>query len=437
MKVQLEAISPVKTRLVVEVPPEEIAREEGAALGELQRTAAVRGFRKGKTPLSVIRRLYGERVRADIVGRVVEKTYIQALRDHQVQVVSDAEIEIQSESAEAGLSYTAVVDVRPQVEPRDPRGLAFQKERVRVEEPEVEARLEAVRHQRATYAPAPADHPVAVGDMVTIDFEGAVGGVPFPGGKGTDRTLTIGSGMFIPGFEEGLLGASAGETRTVEVTFPEDYRATELAGKGAAFRIDVKEVKVRQLPEVDADFAHEVAGVDTVEALRERIRGALEAEQGQRAEQRFREAVIDVLLAQNPFEVPESMVRSQQAYGVERMRREIRQRGLDPEAMGLDRPEIQEGHWRAAERAVRWAFLMRALAESQGVEVTEADVEARLAAIAEADGRDLSAIRAFFAVDDRLESLKSSLLEQKVLDAVVAVSTVTEIDALPGGAADE
>lgn len=437
MNVTVEAISPVKTRLVVEVPAEEIAREEGTAFKELQRTASVRGFRKGKTPLPVIRKLYGDQVRSDIVGRVVEKTYLQALRENQVQVVSDAEIEIQSATPETGLAYTAVVDVRPKVVARHPAGLTFQKERVQVGEPDVDTRLEAVRHQRATFAPAADDHPAAAGDMVIIDFEGFVDGVAFEGGKGTDRTVTLGSGMFIPGFEEGLVGALAGEARKVEVNFPEEYRATELAGKAVVFEITVKEAKVRQLPDLDDDFARDVAGVETVAVLRERVRTSLEAERSNRAEQRFREAVIDVLLAQNPFEVPESMVKSQQAYGLERMRREVRQRGMDPEAMGFDRPEIQQGHWQAAERAVRWAFLMRALAEAQAVEVTDADVEARLQAIADADGRPLSAIRAFFAVDDRLESLKSSLLEQKVIDAVVAMSTVTEVDALPGEVGDE
>ncbi len=440
MKVQVESISPVKSKLAVEVPGEEVAREQEAAYRDLQRTVSVPGFRKGKAPRHVLQRLYGERVRSDVVGRVIEKAYYEALQSEQIVPVSDADIELQSVTDEGGVAFTAVVEIRPTVEPKGYSGLLLQKERVAVDAPEVEARLEALRSQRATFEPSADGHEVGQGDMVVIDYEGSVDGTPFAGGRGEDRTVIVGSGTLVPGFEEGILGMKAGEERTVTVQFPADYRAEELAGKEAAFRIALKDVKVRKLPELDDDFARDTAGAEGLDDLRAKVRASIEGEKASRVERQLRERTIDSVLDANPFEVPDSMVRSQQEFSLERLRRDLTQRGLDPEALGIERPDVQQFHRRAAERSVRWAFLLRALAAKEGVAVSDEDLDGRLRAIAEADGRPYEAIRAFFEQDDRMDALRSSMLESKVLERVLSTATVEEVE--PGtlegqGGADE
>lgn len=428
MKAQAESISPVKTRLAVEVSPEEVAQEEEAALRELRRTASVPGFRKGKAPVATLKRLYGGRVRSDVMTRLIEKSYYEALQQENIVPVSDADIQLAPDSDQGGIAYTAVVEVRPEVEPRGYQSLSLTKEKVAVSEVEVSARLEALRRERATYEPAPEDHAAEEGDLAVIDYEGFLGDTPFEGGKGEDRSIVLGSGMLVPGFEEGLKGVRAGDEPTVEVTFPDDYRAEELAGKEVRFQVRVKELKVRCLPELDAELAREAAGVESVEELTEKVRDAIEAEKRDGAERRFREQIIDALLEANPFEVPESMVHRQQAHSLERLHQDLAQRGLNPEALGLDRDQLQESHHRAAERAVRWAFLLRAIADAEGVEATDADVEERIRAIAEADGRPESLIRSFFDEDDRRDGLRSSILERKVLDRVAESATVTEVE---------
>jgi len=437
VKAQVESISPVKRKLTVQVPPEDVAREEDAAFKDLRRTVSVPGFRKGKVPLPVLKRMYGDRVRSDVVGRVIEKSYYDVLRQEDIVPVSDADIQLQEASAEAGVAFTAVVEIRPTVEPRGYQGLTLQKERVSVEETEVEARLDGLRSQRATYEPAEEGRAVESGDMVVMDYQGTLDGEPFEGGDGENRTVIVGSGSLIPGFEEGLQGAIAGEERTLDLTFPEDYRAEDVAGKAAQFRVTVKEVKVRRLPEVDDEFAKEVAGVETVEQLRARIREVAEGEKRNNVERAFRDRVIDTLLAANPFEVPEALVRNQQTFSLDRLRTDLAQRGLDPQALGIDRPEVQEVHRRSAERSVRWAFLLRAIAEKEELTVGDGDVDARIRAIAEADGRPHSVVRSFFEEDDRLESLRSHLLDTKVIEHVVASASVEEVDALPGQEASD
>ncbi len=435
MKAQVESISPVKTRLSIEVPAEEIAREEDAAYRDLRRTATIAGFRKGKAPLSMVKKLYGDRVRSDVWSRVIQKTYQQALRDEDIVPVADAEIQLQSASEDDGLSYTAVVEVRPTVEPRGYEGLALQKERAEVLDEEVEQHLERLRGEHATFEPAPDDHEVASGDMVVVDYEGSIDGEPFDGGSGQDRPIMIGAGMFVPGFEEGLLGARVGEERTVEVTFPDEYRSEELAGKAAKFAVTVKEVKLRKLPDLDDEFAKEVAEAEGVEELRQRTREALLAEKQRRADSAFRERVIDALLDANPFEVPPSLVQRQQAHSLERIRQDLARRGMDLEDIGLDPNAFMERQAAAAERAVRWAFLVQALAETLDVEIADADVDERIREIASADGRPESLVRAFFEQNDQLDRLRDSLLERRVIDRVVEAATVEEV--APGGLDDQ
>jgi trigger factor len=437
MKAQVETISPVKTKLTVEIPPEEVVNEEQEAFRDLRRTASLPGFRKGKAPLAALKRRFGGKVRADVMSRLIQKTYIQALQENEVFPVNDADIQLQSGADDETIAYTAVVEVRPTVEATAYSGLTLNKPRVEVEELAVEGRLEQLRSERASFDPAGDDREAADGDMVVIDYEGFVDGEAFEGGKGEERPLMLGSGTFIPGFEEALLGAKAGEDHTVEVSFPADYRAEQLAGKAASFKVRVKEVKTRSLPELDDEFAREAGPVESLEALRTQIRDRLRQEKEGEAERTFRQNTIDALLAAHPFEVPESMVADQQAHSTERLRNDMTSRGIDPAMLGLDKPEFQAMQRKGAERAVRWAFLLQAIADVEKLEATDADVDERIETIAREDGRPVSVIRGFFEQGNQLDALRNSLLERKVLDRVAELGSVEEIDAADGQEGEE
>ena len=437
MKAQVETISPVKTKLTVEIPQEEVVSEEQAAYQELQRTTSLPGFRKGKAPLSALKRAHGGRVRPDVIGRLIQKTYIAALRENDVSPVNDADIQLQSAGDDDTITYTAVVEVRPTVEANGYQGLTLKKPRVEVEELAVDGRLEQLRSERASFDPARDDYVAADGDMVVIDYEGFVDGEAFDGGKGEDRPLVLGSGTFIPGFEEGLLGAKAGEDHTVEVAFPEDYRAEALAGKDATFKIQVKEIKTRTLPDLDDEFAGEAGQAEGLEALRDQIRDGLLKEKENEAERLFRQSTIDALLAAHPFEVPDSMVADQQTHSTERLRNDLMGRGMDPAMLGMDKPEFQAMQRKGAERAVRWAFLMQAIADAEQIEVTDADVDERIETIAGEDGRPVSVIRGFFDQGNQLDALRNSMLERKILDRVAELGSVVEIDAADEHEGDE
>lgn len=429
MKVQVEPITAVKVKLTVEVGAEQLAREEADALEKVRRSAELPGFRRGKAPLAAVKRAYGDRIRADVIGEAIRDSYSEALRQEDIHPVTDADIEIESTAPDGSLTYVAVVETRPKVDPTGYTGLTLKKEELRLDETAVEARLEAIRQQHASYVPAPEGVAARDGDIVVIDFVGRIDGEVFEGGSAQGHSLILGSGRMIPGFEEGLLGAATGEERVVDVTFPADYRAAELAGKPAKFTVTVKEVKTRNVPALDDELAKEIMEDGTLDALRERVRTALKEEERVRIEREFKRKLVNLLLAANPFEVPESIVSRQQAHSEERMREELSMRGIDPSAAGLDKPAFLDESRRAAERSVRWAFLLDALSEKLGVEATDEDVDARIREIAEADGRPYTAIRAFFDKEGHLDSLKDSVREKKTMDAVLASATVEETSA--------
>lgn len=426
MNAQVESISPVKVKLSVELSAQEVGDEEARAYRELQKRAVLPGFRKGKAPLPALKRIYEGQVKGDAISHLVGKSYGEALKNNDVVPVDEPDISLQPASEPGGVAFTAVVEVRPRVEPRGYTGLSLKKEVVDVSETEVAARLETVRREHGSLEPAPEGHRAEEGDLVVMDFEGSIDGVLFEGGKGEGRSIVLGSGMLLPGFEEGLKGSAEGDEVSVEVDFPEDYRSKDVAGKHAVFQVKVNELKVRRFPELDDDFARDTMKTETLDELREKLRSHLRAEKTARVDEEFRERVVDALLEANPFEVPESLVRRQQTRALDGLREDLTRRGLDMDAMGLNKRELQENYRKGAERAVRWAFLLGALTRAEGVEVTDADVDERVRTIAEADGRSYAVIRSFFSEGDRLESLKSSLLEQKMIAWVVAASTVSE-----------
>ncbi|GAB6062812.1 trigger factor [Deferrisoma palaeochoriense] len=428
MKTEVESISPVKKKLSVEIPAERVAQEEEAALRDLRRSVTLPGFRKGKAPLSLIRRHYGDRVRADVLGRLIEESYREAVLSENLVPVSDADIQIQSMPEEGALAYTAVIEVRPEVEARTYTGLTLKKERVEVDEAEVDEQLERLRQSRATFEPAPEGHEAAEGDMVVMDFTGTVDGEPLEGGSGEDRSVILGTGTLVEGFEEQLKGAKAGEERTVEITFPDDYPNEAIAGKTAQFQVTVKEVKVRTVPELDDEFAKDVAEVEGLEELRDTIRDQIRAEKEKAAENRFRDRLIDALLDANPFEVPPSQVQEQLEFSMARIKEDLARRGLDLAQIGIDEGQFRENQRAAAERTVRWAYLVGAIARAEGIEITDADVDARIEEIAQADGRPVSLVKSFFEQGGRLEGLRNYLLEQRVIERVVEGCTVEEVD---------
>lgn len=427
MKAEVAPVSSVKLKITIEVEPEEFKKEELAAIRQVNRTVAIPGFRKGKAPEATIRKLFGDRVRSDALSAVVESSYTKALHDTDIWPVSEPEIKVEKFEESGAVTYEALVEVRPKVEAAGYKGIAIKRPKIEIPDAVVEGRIEALRNQCATFEPAGDDYKAAMGDMAVIDFTGKLDGEPFEGGAAKAHTLMIGAGRMIPGFEEGVIGAGAGDEITVPVTFPAEYHAPHLAGKPVEFDIKVTEVKKRVLPELCDDFAKTAANLETMAELTAKVRESLEIEHKNRVERELRTTIITTLLAANEFEVPDSLVEKQKESSIERMRHDLTQRQIDPEAWGIGNELFLDEARKAAVRAVRWAFLADAIAKAESIEVTDAEVDDRIRKIAEADGRPYAMIKGFFDREGSTESLRNSLREQKTLDLVTSEASVEEV----------
>jgi trigger factor len=428
MNAQLEQLSSVTKKLTVEVSAEEFRKEETNAFNKLRSQVVLPGFRKGKAPASAVKRAFGERVRADAVNEIIHKTYTQAIEETKAEPVNEPSVSIEKFDEDGALVYTATIEVRPEVKPQGYAGLALKKEQPKVDEKAIDERIENFRSQCASLEPAEEGHKAASGDMVQINFSGKIDGELFEGGTAENFPLILGSGRMIPGFEDGIIGAAAGEERTIEVHFPETYHAAALAGKAATFDIKVLELKRRNLPEVNDDFAKQL-GLESVDELRKKLAESLGAEDSARIEREFKRKLIDLILAANEFEVPPSVVERQKEHSINRTREDLTKRGLDPVAIGIDSPAFAEEAKSQAVRTVRWVYLRDAIAEAEGISVQKEDIDKRIEEIAKADGRPVESIQAFFEKPQHMMSLFDTLLEEKTMAAILAKATVEEVDA--------
>jgi trigger factor len=377
-----------RVRVDVEVPTDAIEHELNAAASAIGGEMRVPGFRKGKVPPQVVIRQVGrDAVLDEAVRRGLPGWYEQAVSEAGIATVGDPKVDL-SDLPEKGapLEFTIEVGVRPRATLGDWKGVEVGRRESEVSPDEVQAELERLRESLASLETV--ERSAAKGDFVVIDFVGTVGGEPFEGGDARGYLLELGSGRLIEGFEEQLEGASAGDERKVEVTFPEDYQAEHLAGKEAVFDVEVKEVKEKRLPELDDDFALEAGGFDTLDELRAEIESRLREVEERAIEGEFREAVVDAIAHEAKVDVPHELVHAKAHEMWHRTARRLAQQGVQPETYlqmtGKTEEELVTEAEPDAEKALRRESVLAALVEQEGIEVDDEEI---LDALREASAR--------------------------------------------------
>jgi trigger factor len=384
-----------RVRVDVEVPNDALERELRSAAGEIGREMRVPGFRKGKVPSQVVIQQVGrEAVLDEAVRRALPGWYEEALQDAGVAAVGDPKVDL-SDLPERGapLAFTIEVGVRPAAELGDWRGVEVGRREPEVNPEEVQAELERLRESLASLETV--EREAGEGDFVVMDFVGRVDGEAFEGGEERGYLAEIGAGRLIPGFEEQLAGARAGEEREVRVTFPDDYPAEHLAGREAVFAVQVKEVKEKRLPELDDDFAIEAGGYDTLDDLRSEIEARLREAEERRIEVEFREAAVDAVAVESNVEVPHELVHAKAHEMWHRTANRLAQQGVDPrrylELTGKDEEQLVTEAEPDAERALRRESVLAAIVEAEGIEVSDGELlDALRQASADHSGREPS-----------------------------------------------
>lgn len=418
-----------KAKVVVEIDKAEFEQALNKAYAKCRKDIMLPGFRKGKAPRKMVESMYGATVfYEDAVNEIFPDIYTKAIVEQELKAVGSPSVSNMGTPDEGGVVLTIETELYPEVTLGQYKGLEVPKREVKVEESEVDAEVNRMAERNARIETV--DRAAANGDTVVIDFEGFVDDQPFQGGKAEDYSLTLGSGSFIPGFEDALVGAVAGEERDVNVTFPEDYSAKELAGKPAVFKCKVHEVKESIKPELDDEFAKDVSEFDTLDALKDDIRTRFTKSRTEQNERAFESAAVQMAAANMTCNIPACMIDEQVDHQIEQFAYQLQSQGMKMEdyvkMVGGDLSSLRASMRPMAEQTVRSDILLSEIAHAENLEVTDEEVEEELKKLAEQYQMELDKVKA--AVDTA--AVKSDLMGRKaaklITDSAVAVAPTEE-----------
>jgi len=411
MQISVENTGKLERRMQVQVPAERVSKEIATRLKELSRTARLKGFRPGKAPITVIRQQFGQQVHREVIGELMQSSFAEAVTQNQLSPAGSPRIEPTSVAEGQDLTYVATFEVFPEVALQPIGSLSIERVTAEVSEADVDAMIERLRKQQTKYSAV--TRPAADGDKVTVDFVGSIDGNAFAGGKGENVPIVLGEGRMLPQLEQGLAGASSGESREVGVDFPADYRATELAGKHAVFKVDVKSVEEPVVPALDDEFCVAFGVTEGgVAKLREDVRANMQRELEQSLRNRNKAAVLDKLYQANPVDVPNALLESQiRDMQIEEMRR--------TGAKDVSQAPPREPFIEPARRRIALGLLINEIIRREKIVLDPARSNARLDEMVGAYGDPAALKRAYLQNADAMRQVQSLALEDQVTDFIL------------------
>ncbi len=421
MSVQVEKLEKNMAKLTVEVPAEDVEKAIQGAYQKTKKSINIPGFRKGKAPRQLIEKMYGKEVfYSDAVDAMLPKAYSDAVEECGEEIVSYPKIDVVQIESGKPFIFTAEVAVKPAVTLGEYKGIQVEKAPIEVTDEEIEAQVNKEREANSRTVTVE-DRAVQKGDISTIDFEGFVDGVAFDGGKGENYDLEIGSNTFIPGFEDQLVGAEIGKELDVNVTFPEEYGAKELAGKEAVFKCKVNGIKVKELPEADDEFAQEVSEFDTLDEYKADIKAKLLKDKEDEAKRVKEDAVIGKIVENATMDIPDAMVEYQTQQMLDDFGRRMQSQGLSLEQYfqftGMTEADYKEQMKPRALQNIQSRLVLEAVAEAEKLEATEEDLEKEYAKMAEQYKLDVDKVKEIFG-EYQKEELKKDIVIQKAAELV-------------------
>ena len=416
MQVSVESIGKLERRMQVQVPAERVSKEIATRLKELSRTARLKGFRPGKAPLTVIRQQFGQQVHREVIGELLQSSFSEAVTQNQLAPAGSPRIEPQSVAEGQDLTYVATFEVLPEVTLRPFESLEIERITAEVTEADIDAMIERLRKQQMKYAAV--TRAAASGDKVAVNFDGSIDGTAFAGGKGENVAIILGEGRMLAQLEQGLMGAPAGETRELGVDFPADYRATELAGKHATFKVEVKSVEEPALPALDEEFCKSFGVTEGgLAQLRQDVAANMRRELDQALRNRNKTAVMEKLYQANPIEVPNALLETQ----VRDMQVEIMRR---TGAKDVSQAPAREPLLEPARRRVALGLLVNDLIRREQIVLDPARSNARLDEMVGAYGDAAALKRAYLQNADAMRQVQSLALEDQAVDWILAHAKV-------------
>jgi len=428
MNTKVERIENNVVKIEVTVPAENFKEALKKSYEKNVSRFSVPGFRKGKAPMAIIEKFYGEGVfYEDAINFIVEETYPKAVEENDIHPVDYPELDIVQIGKDVDFIYTARVTVKPEVKLGQYKGLEATKISYLVTDEDVEAEINMLKEKNARIINKE-NGTIEKGDIAVIDFEGFIDDTPFEGGKAENYELVIGSGTFIPGFEDQLVGAKVGETVDVNVTFPEDYHAENLKGKPALFKVTIKDIKVKEYPVVDDEFAKDVSEFETLEELKADIRKRIQEENDKRAKMELEDQLIGKVVSASEVEIPEAMINQEIDYMVKDMDYRLRYQGLNIdqyiEMMGITMETLRNDLKEVATNRVKTSLVLEAIAKAENITATEEEIESRAEELAKRYGvKDIERMKQAI-LDSQRALIAEEIVNNKVIDFVVSQSNI-------------
>lgn len=432
MQASLETISSLERRLSITMPLDEVNAEVETRLKRLARTAKLHGFRPGKVPMRIVEQQYGGQVRQEVLGDAVQKSFGEAVREKNLRVAGYPNIEVKSADSEVGkFEYTATFEIYPEVSVSGLEGTVIEQPKVEIGEAQVDKTVEILRKQRAVFELV--DHAAASGDQVRMDYTGRINGEVFEGGSGEGVSIQLGEGRLLPDFEANVSGLKAGESKTFDLSFPDDYHGKDVAGKTASFEVKVTEVRGPKLPEIDAEFAKSLGVEDgDITKMRSEVKANLEREVKRRAATRVKEQAMKALLDATKIELPKALIDLEVERLTQNMRQDLVSRGMKAEQIPLPREAFEA----EAKRRVQLGLIIAELVRKNGLEAKPDQIKAMVAELSRSYEKPEEVTRWYYQTPERLREIESIVLEDNVVQWVLGQAKVedkaTEFEDLMG-----
>ena len=429
MKIDFDELGPVQRKVHIELPPDKVTSEFSRAYEDLKRRVRIKGFRVGKAPRSVLKGIYGDEIRGQVRSQLVEHSLGEVIKQRGLQIVSRPEIDAAEPQEGREFSFSAVFEVKPEVDIKDYIGIAVEKVRVAVTDDQVNEALQRLQQTHARLEPVGDRDEVERGDFVTVDFVGSVDGKPLSGGKGENYLVEIGAGQALPQFDDALQGAKQGEEKNIRVTYPEDYRNRDLAGKTAEFSVVVREIKQKVLPILDDEFAKDHGECSSLEELKGVIRQRLEAELKQYQNEELKEKILNYLIENHSFVPPNSMVERQTRFLMERNERNTSSASRSANSDAA--PTMEQTRKALESRAVRQVqatLLVEKISLLEKINVEDRDVQVRIDQMARAAGEGGKTVRDVYSRPEARDDLRTQIAFTRTLDFLLERANIKEVD---------
>ncbi|MBN2224424.1 MAG: trigger factor [Deltaproteobacteria bacterium] len=430
MKVTVEDVSSVKKKITVIIPRDVVDSAVEDAYVALGKKAKVKGFRPGKIPRHVLKSIFKDQVKSDVTEKLFGDTYSKALTEAGVHPVSYPEVDTEGAAEGQDFTYSAAVEVAPEITLCDYKAIEVERLKIDIDKKEIDAFLDRLAENHATIEAEQKERPIKKGDIVTVSFAGSIDGKPVKEAAAENYPVEIGAGRFIEDFEKHLIGAESGQHLSFEVEFPADYHVKDLAGKRIQFEVDIKEIRVKNLPKIDDEFAKDVGEFENLKALKEDVKKRLEEAAGKREDQAVSRRIIKKLVEQHPIETPQSLVEAQSLDIIRDTEMRLRSQGLSLEMMEAKPDEMMATIKPRAEYEVKARLILEEIAKREDITTTKEEAQQRLKDDAQSLKMKYEDMKKRYDKDDAWDDLASRMTEEKTLDFLTKLVKIKEVKKL-------